>query len=134
MIDTVKHTVLYDGDCGFCNFWVQWILDRDHQDQFNFASLQSEFGQKFLHKNNLESVNLDTLYLLEADGKFRKKLDAVIKIGNTLGGVLVLLNILKIFPQFIKDSMYDLVARNRKKIGNAHCVLPTPEQRRKFIL
>lgn len=134
MIDTVKHTVLYDGDCGFCNFWVQWILDRDHKDQFNFASLQSEFGQKFLHKNNLESVNLDTLYLLEADGKFRKKLDAVIKIGNTLGGVLVFLNVLKIFPQFIKDSMYDLVARNRKKIGNAHCVLPTPEQRRKFIL
>ncbi|WP_407405741.1 thiol-disulfide oxidoreductase DCC family protein [Chryseobacterium sp.] len=134
MIDTTKNIVLYDGDCGFCNFWVQWILDRDHKDQFNFASLQSDFGQDFLHKNNLESVNLDTLYLLEQNGKFRKKLDAVIKIGNTLGGILIILNILKIFPQVIKDSMYDLVARNRKKIGTDHCVLPTPEQRKKFIL
>lgn len=66
-------------------------------------------------------------------GNLEKKLDAVIKIGNTIGGVLVLLNVLKIFPQFVKDFLYDLVAKNRKKIVNAHCVLPTPEQWRKFI-
>jgi predicted DCC family thiol-disulfide oxidoreductase YuxK len=29
-----KHIVFFDGDCGVCNFWVQWILKRDKKTGF----------------------------------------------------------------------------------------------------
>ena len=58
-----KFIVFYDGECGFCNHWVQWILEKDTKDKFLFSSLQSEFGQKFLNDRNLPNEIFDTLYL-----------------------------------------------------------------------
>ena len=54
MTDSSKYYVFYDGDCGLCNYWVQWILKNDHQKQFLFSALQSEFSQKFLKDNGFE--------------------------------------------------------------------------------
>ena len=51
-LDTTKYFVLYDGECGFCNFWVHWILKKDTKNNFLFASLQSDFGQQFLNERN----------------------------------------------------------------------------------
>ena len=25
------YILLYDGDCGFCNHWVRWVLDNNHK-------------------------------------------------------------------------------------------------------
>ena len=58
-----KHIVFFDGDCGVCNFWVQWILERDNKDQFMFASLQYDFGQQFLSERGLETTVFNTMYL-----------------------------------------------------------------------
>ncbi|WP_228376753.1 thiol-disulfide oxidoreductase DCC family protein [Chryseobacterium formosense] len=62
--------VFFDGYCGVCNFWVQWILERDKKDRFLFASLQSEAGQRFLTKKKLSTTQFNTLYLLKPDTKY----------------------------------------------------------------
>ena len=72
-LDTTKYFVLYDGECGFCNFWVHWILKKDTKNNFLFASLQSDFGQQFLNERNLESKNLDTLYLWKPEKYYLQK-------------------------------------------------------------
>ncbi|MDO5510860.1 MAG: DCC1-like thiol-disulfide oxidoreductase family protein [Weeksellaceae bacterium] len=126
------NVVLYDGDCGFCNFWVQWILERDTKDQFQFASLQSDFGQSFLVKNNLPIAHFDTLYLLQEDRHFTK-LKAVAEIGRILGGSYRFLILLKFLPDFLSNFIYDRVAANRQKLASANCLLPTIEERKKFI-
>lgn len=133
MIDKNKYYVFYDGDCGFCNFWVHWILKNDKKNQFLFAALQSDFGQIFLKERTLNSDDFDTIYLWKPDVFYHTKSDAILKIANTIGGIYYFANIFKIFPKFIRDIGYDIIARNRKKIMEQACLIPTPEQRKKFI-
>lgn len=128
-----KHIVFFDGDCGVCNFWVQWILERDKKDQFMFASLQSGFGQKFLSERGLETNVFNTMYLWKPEHYYLIKSRAVLQIANLLGGIYKLSVIGKIIPRFLSDALYDIVSKNRMKLANQKCYLPTPHQRKKFI-
>lgn len=128
-----KHIVFFDGDCGVCNFWVQWILERDKSDQFMFASLQSDFGQKFLSERGLDTKVFNTMYVWKPNQYYLEKSQAILKIANLLGGVYKLSAIGKIIPRFLSDKMYDTVSENRMKLANQKCYLPTPHQRTKFI-
>ncbi len=128
-----KSIVFYDGECGFCNHWVQWILEKDRNDKFLFSSLQSEFGQKFLNDRNLPNQVFDTLYLWKPEHSYLSKYQAVLRIASELGGVYSLANIGKILPDFIGNQIYSLVSRNRKKLAENQCFLPNAEQRKKFL-
>jgi len=128
-----KHIVFFDGECGVCNFWVQWILERDKNDRFMFASLQSEFGQKFLSERGLEAKIFNTLYLWKPRHYYYTKSRAVLQIAHILGGIYKLSAVGKIFPTFLSDQVYDLISRNRMKMANQKCFLPDQEQKKKFI-
>lgn len=128
-----KHIVFFDGDCGVCNFWVQWILERDNKDQFMFASLQSDFGQQFLSERGLETNVFNTMYLWKPGRFYLIKSKAVLEIANLLGGIYKLSFIGKIIPAFLRDKAYDLISRNRMKLANQKCYLPDIHQKKKFI-
>lgn len=132
-IDQTKYYVFYDGDCGFCNHWVQWILENDHQKKFMFSALQSEFGQTFLKERNLETSDLDTVYLWKPGGFYHTKSQAAFAIANVLGGKYRLLSYLKFLPDFITNFFYDRISKNRQKLASQKCFLPTPEERKRFI-
>lgn len=40
--------VLYDGVCNLCNGWVNFVIDRDAQSRYKFASLQGEAGRALM--------------------------------------------------------------------------------------
>lgn len=129
-----KHVVFFDGDCGVCNFWVQWILERDKKDKFMFASLQSGFGQNFLSERGLENKQFNTLYLWKPGRYYLEKSRAVLKIAGILGGVYKALSLLgKLMFPVVSDKVYDLVSRNRMKLSNQKCFLPDQQQKKKFI-
>ena len=132
-INSEKYYVFYDGDCGFCNFWVHWILKKDVKDQFLFASLQSELGQSFLQERGLKLKDLDTLYLWKPKEYYLQRSHAVFKIAEKIGGTYTLLSLLRYLPKFLTDFVYDMVAANRKKLASGACEIPTPEERKKFI-
>ncbi|NML71190.1 DUF393 domain-containing protein [Chryseobacterium sp. RP-3-3] len=128
-----KHIVFFDGECGVCNFWVQWILERDKHDRFMFASLQSDFGQKFLSERGLENKVFNTLYLWKPGKYYYTKSRAVLQIAHILGGIYKLSAAGKIVPAFLSDQVYDLISRNRMKLANQKCFLPDQNQKKKFI-
>ncbi|WP_262148974.1 thiol-disulfide oxidoreductase DCC family protein [Chryseobacterium foetidum] len=129
-----KHIIFFDGDCGVCNFWVQWILQRDKKNQFMFASLQSDFGQKFLGERKLDQKQFNTLYLWKVGSYYLIKSKAIIKVLNLLGGVYKAGGFLgQIIPTAISDQLYNVISKNRMKISNQKCFLPTSEERKKFI-
>lgn len=128
-----KHIVFFDGECGVCNFWVQWILERDRKDQFMFASLQSDFGQKFLSERGLETKQFNTLYLWKPHQYYLIKSKAVLKIANLLGGIYNLSVIGKLMPTFISDKIYNKISENRMKLSAQKCFLPDQHQKKKFI-
>ncbi|MCG2793935.1 MAG: DUF393 domain-containing protein [Weeksellaceae bacterium] len=128
-----KYIVFYDGECGFCNHWVQWILTKDHDEKFLFSSLQSEYGQNFLKERNLPNQLLDTIYIWKPGSYFLTKYQAILKIATELGGLYSLANVGKLVPDAIGNPFYNLIAHNRKKLAPNECFLPNAEQRKKFI-
>ncbi|MCA6068958.1 DUF393 domain-containing protein [Chryseobacterium sp. RG1] len=129
-----KHIVFFDGECGVCNFWVQWILEKDKNDEFMFASLQSDFGQRFLTERGLETKQFNTLYLWKPQQYYLIKSKAVLKITDILGGFYKLLSVFgKVSPTFLSNTIYDLISKNRMKLSAQKCFLPDAHQKKKFI-
>ncbi|WP_126662680.1 thiol-disulfide oxidoreductase DCC family protein [Haloterrigena salifodinae] len=126
--------VLFDGVCNLCHGFVQFLVPRDTEGQFHFASLQSDVGQRLLAEHGLADHDLDSVVLLEGDDTYVKS-DAVIRIGQRLGGVYRLLGPCRFFPRRLRDWAYDLVARHRYRLfgQKEQCMLPTGNVRDRFL-
>lgn len=129
-----KKIILFDGVCNFCNYWVNFVLKRDHKNLFLFAPLQSKAGQELLTKFNLSTTDFDTFILINGDS-FQTKSDAAISIASNLSGWSKVLLIGKIIPRFLRNFIYDLIAKNRYKIFGKResCRVPTSEEKEKFL-
>ncbi|MFQ6615035.1 MAG: thiol-disulfide oxidoreductase DCC family protein [Fidelibacterota bacterium] len=104
--------VLFDGVCKLCNGSVNFILRIDRNGRLKLASLQSDYGYRVFEDHGLKSDRLDSIMLLEGD-RLTMKSTAVIRISKYLGGAWPLCMIALIIPRFIRDSVYDIVAKNR---------------------
>lgn len=129
-----KLVVLFDGVCNFCNSSVNFIIDRDVDDKFLFASLQSEFGQEMLKKFNLPAESFSTLILIEGE-KYYTRSSAALRIAKRLRFPYPLLYIYIVWPPFLRDFFYDVISRNRYKFSGKRieCRYPTPDMQSKFI-
>lgn len=61
--------VLVDGVCHFCQGLTKWIIKRDPEGKYHFASLQSDVAKELLEKGNLSTDSMDTFVLIE-NGKY----------------------------------------------------------------
>ncbi|MGI8582809.1 MAG: thiol-disulfide oxidoreductase DCC family protein [Chitinophagaceae bacterium] len=126
--------VLFDGVCNLCNGAVQFIIRHDKNEKFLFASLQSEIGKRILSSNNLSRDDLKTFLLIEDERVFTKS-TAALRVIKQLNGFISILYTFNVIPKFIRDSIYDMVARNRYNwFGKKdECMIPTPQLKARFL-
>ena len=129
-----NHIILFDGLCNLCNGSVQFIINRDSKKKFSFASLQSTFGKNQLNTFGLSTHQLYCIILIK-DGKVLQKSNAALDIAKNLNGLWPALYFFKVIPHFIRDWVYDVLAKNRyawfgKKDS---CIIPTPELKSRFL-
>jgi predicted DCC family thiol-disulfide oxidoreductase YuxK len=129
---TSKHIILFDGDCNFCSFWVKYVIERDKKDLFRFASLQSEKGKELLRQYDLKE-DLETVVLIQ-NNSVKTKSSAALHVFKGLGGFYQLIIIFILVPKFIRNAVYSLVAKYRKKlIKNQSCIIPSADVKNKFL-
>ena len=104
-----KQIILFDGVCNLCESSVQFIIKRDKNDVFRFVAIQSELGHY--------------------------KAEAALQIAKEIKGFYALLGYFNFIPNFIKNTVYDYIAKNRYKwYGKKEaCMIPTPELKAKFL-
>lgn len=126
--------VLFDGVCNLCNQAVDFVIQRDPGNHFKIASLQDKPGKRLLRGRNLNEDYLDSLVLLREDKVYYKS-RAALEITKKLKGLWPLLYGFIIVPAFIRDPVYDYIARNRYKwFGKKEtCRFPTEEDKMKFL-
>ncbi|HUO25256.1 MAG TPA: DCC1-like thiol-disulfide oxidoreductase family protein [Candidatus Aquilonibacter sp.] len=132
--------VLYDGVCGLCNRFVQFILPRDRHAIFRFAPLQSSLAARILARHGADPRDLDTVYVVlnpeQPEECLLARSDAVLFALKQLGGLWKLLALLSgAVPRPIRDWKYRLVARYRYRLFGHYdsCPLPSPETRDRFL-
>ncbi|MGG0717802.1 thiol-disulfide oxidoreductase DCC family protein [Robertmurraya massiliosenegalensis] len=126
-------TILFDGECNFCDQSVQFIIKRDPDGVFKFASLQSDIGKKLLNNYNASS-EIDSFVLIEGEQCYFKS-SAALRVCKNLKGAWKLLYFLLVIPKPLRDFFYGMIAKNRYKwFGKKDsCMLPSPEERKRFL-
>lgn len=120
--------------CNLCNSAVQFIIKRDKKKQFFFAALQSGKGQALLKEFNLSTTELNS-FILVYNGKAYKRSSGALYVAKLLGGFWKLFYGFIIIPSFIRDAVYNFIAKNRYKwFGKKEsCMMPTPELKARFL-
>ncbi len=126
--------VIFDGECLFCNRWVDFLLRFDRRDVFRFVARQSEAGASFSRQAGLLEAGTGSIVLAE-NGAVRLRSEAVIRMLTLLGLPFSLAAVFRVIPRAPRDFMYDWIARNRLKwFGRrASCRLPSPAERHRFL-
>lgn len=126
--------VLFDGVCNLCNGFVQFIIRHDKKKKFKFASLQSKFSQQYLLETN-QSTTQFTSFIYLRNGKELKQSTAALYVLKDLQSFISLLFILIIIPPFIRNYVYNIVAKNRYKwFGKREaCMVPNENLKARFL-
>lgn len=134
-----RPVLLYDGSCGFCAESVQLVLRHDRVGTLQFAALDSSLGRAVLARHpELGRVDSVVWYQPGTDGAGEVVLTrstAALQVARYLGGLWRLATVAGLVPRVFRDALYDLVARHRHQLtdGGRRCLVPTPDQRARFL-
>jgi predicted DCC family thiol-disulfide oxidoreductase YuxK len=130
-----KKIILFDGVCNLCNSSVQFIIKHDKRDVFRFIALQSNLGREICKYIGVDQTKIDSIILYNPGVAYYYKSSAAIEIAAELGGIYSLISVFKIFPERLRNFVYDYVAQNRYNwYGKKEsCMIPTPELKEKFL-
>lgn len=129
----MTYIVLFDGDCQLCQRSVQFIIKRDPQMKFKFASLQSVAGEQLLDRCH-HSHDLTSLVLVKQNRCYTKS-SAALHICKSLTGIWKIGGLFLIIPRPIRDYIYNIIAKNRHHLMSQRksCQVPTPEDRQRLL-
>jgi predicted DCC family thiol-disulfide oxidoreductase YuxK len=126
------NVIFFDGYCGLCNGFIDFVMKHDMQNKFLFSPLQGEFAKSHLSPEEIQ--DLKSVIVMINENKFRKS-KAVFAIFKELGGMWSFFLVLNILPLRILDFGYEIVASNRYRwFGKrSTCRLPSAEEKLKFL-
>lgn len=134
-----RPVLLYDGVCGFCDLTVQWVLRADRRELFRFAPLQGEYAAGVLARHP-ELDGIDSLVLVEptrsgVGERSSVRSEGALRVASLLGGAWKAVQVLRILPRPLRDSVYDAFARRRYRLFGRYdaCSVPPPEVRERFL-
>jgi len=133
---TAGAIILFDGVCNLCSASVRFIVERDRDAVFKFASIQSDVGKRLMEEHGVAVPEGDpTSIVLIENGRVFDRSTAALHITRRLRGIWKLGWAFVVVPRFVRDAVYDVVAKHRYRwFGKKDaCMVPTPELRTRFL-
>ena len=125
--------VIFDGECGLCQSSVQFMLRNDPAGNLRFAPRQSPAGQALLREHGFADALPNSVVLIEGDHASLRS-TAPLRIARYLRFPWPLASAGLLVPRFLRDAVYDWIARNRFRWAKKTvCRLPTESERRRFL-
>lgn len=130
-----KQVILFDGVCNFCNNSVLKVIKYDTKNRFVFTAIQSDKGKEIINYLNIDVTKVDSIILYNPTISYDVKSSAAIKVMNQFGGFWKVSYLFWVFPEVIRNKVYDFIAKNRYKwFGKKDtCMVPSKEIREKFL-
>jgi predicted DCC family thiol-disulfide oxidoreductase YuxK len=130
----VDNVVFFDGVCNLCNASVNFLIARDPKAKFRFSSLQSEFSQGFLPFYGVNPAVVDSIAFF-SEGRLYRRSRAALEIAKRMRNAWPICYVFIIIPGFLRDAIYNWIARNRYKwFGKEDaCSIPTPDLKARFL-
>ena len=126
--------ILFDGVCNLCGNSVSLLIKYDKNNIFRFAAMQTKAGENIIQEYRI--LNDRKSIILIKQGTVFYKSDAIIEIAKQITGWPSILKYGFLFPKFLRDGMYDLIAKNRYFLFGKKetCSIPSEKDSKRFIL
>lgn len=122
--------VIFDDDCLMCNSFILKIISKDQKEGIKFTSLNSNSSKKIISEKRIKLPKGETIIFISKD-KYYFKSTAIIEIYKSVGAWHFL--ILYIIPKTLRDIVYDVVAKHRKKIQSSKVCAIMPASKKKLF-
>lgn len=131
---TGPDVIYFDGVCQLCNGLVDFVIRRDRQRRYRYATLQSERGQRLLSTMGLPEDEFQTFVLDEKGWRFVKS-TAALRICRNLPGLWSLLYLFIWVPRPLRDAVYGWIGERRYRFlgRRAVCRVPSEDERELFL-
>jgi len=125
--------ILFDGVCIFCSRWVRFVVARDAAARFRFTPIQSDYGTRLAEAVGIDANDPDTNAVIH-DGVAYMKSDGALTVLSHLPG-WGWTRALFAVPRFIRDGVYNVIAKNRYRIFGKYdtCIVPDAGLRTRVI-
>jgi predicted DCC family thiol-disulfide oxidoreductase YuxK len=125
--------ILFDGVCIFCSRWVRFVAARDTQARFRFTTIQSPYGTRLAQAVGIDARDPDTNAVIHGGVAWMKS-DGALTVLSLLPG-WGWTRALFAVPRFIRDGVYNLIAKNRYRIFGKYdtCIVPDAGLRARVI-
>jgi predicted DCC family thiol-disulfide oxidoreductase YuxK len=125
--------VLFDGVCNLCNKTVLFLIKHDKKNNLHFAAQQTSVGESIMKLHTVKP-NCRSVVFIKDEFVYYKS-DAIIEIAKLLSGWPRIAILGLIFPKFLRNWIYDLIANNRYKLFGKQsiCSVPSKINEHKFI-
>jgi len=108
--------VFYDGSCALCHGFVRFLLAEDRAGLVRFAPLGGPTFERELAPGARAALP-DSVVVLDDEGRPLVRSQGVRHVLASLGGAWRVLAVLQgLFPRFVRDLVYDTIARVRKSV------------------
>jgi len=126
--------ILFDGVCNLCGNSVSLLIKYDKNNIFRFAAMQTKAGENIIQEYRI--LNDRKSIILIKQGTVFYKSDAIIEIAKQITGWPSILKYGFLFPKFLRDGIYDLIAKNRYFLFGKKetCSIPSEKDSKRFIL
>ncbi len=128
-----QDVLFYDGECGFCNKIVSFILKNEKNNKLKFAALQSQYATEVLSNYCTQSDYLDSFKIKTDTAVLEKGRAFFYLVRYYLKPRFYPLLVFNILPLFLINKVYDVIAKNRMFLGQNSCFLPNSEQKLRFL-
>ncbi len=125
--------ILFDGVCNLCNNTVSFLIKHDKNNIFKFAASQTNAGENIIRQYSLLNEGKSVIFI--KDGIVFYKSDAIIEIAKLINGWPRIFKYACLFPKFLRDGVYNLIAKNRYSLFGKKetCTVPSEEDRKRFL-
>ena len=126
--------ILFDGVCNLCGNSVSLLIKYDKNNIFRFAAMQTKAGENIIQEYHILN-DRKSIILIKERTVFYKS-DAIIEIAKQITGWPSILKYGFLFPKFLRDGIYDLIAKNRYFLfgKKESCSIPSEKDSKRFIL
>ena len=125
--------VLFDGVCNLCNSTILFLIKHDTNHNLHFAATQNDSGKKLMRQYKILDEEKSVFFIKE--GIVFSKSNAVIEIAKQITGWPHIFKYGNLFPAFIRDGFYNLIAKNRYALMGTRdsCSVPSKDHIERFL-
>ncbi|GAB3802718.1 thiol-disulfide oxidoreductase DCC family protein [Virgibacillus kimchii] len=123
--------LIYDGECNMCSKFIRFIVRINKNPELFITDFNSNWTKENVQLN----PNIDSMIFITENKEYIYS-NSILHLLAGTNNLFKPLLILKLIPRKLRDALYKILAKNRRKIlksQSQHCPIPSKKAKKMFL-